>query len=144
MVPSTLIKKRSELTKPRRINKPDCVQRTNYQRQEEIKGRRRTFPCRCWKFTAQITSTDRWPLYRAKPVQYNALMVPSIWQSQMTVFEPSTDCSIWERDKQTERRAVKGNRAFGGEEGGGREGCRQLLTGTLSEPAGTILQWVSN
>lgn len=59
--------------------------------------------------------------------------------SQMNVFKLSTDCSVRERDQQTERRTVERDRAFGGEEGGGREGCSQLLSGALSEPAGTIL-----
>lgn len=63
-------------------------------------------------------------------------------ESQMTVFEPSTDCSVRERDQPTERRAAKGDRAFGGEEGGGREGCCQLLARALPEPAGAIFQWV--
>lgn len=126
--------------KRRGINKPICLQRTNCQRQREIKGRRKEGSFHGTVEDSQLRSFPPTDDLIAEANLHRTIGL----ESQMTVFKPSTDCSLWKRDQQTERRTVEGDRAFGGEERGGREGRRQLLTGALSEPAGTILQWVSN
>lgn len=143
MVPSTVIRTRQEPKQPRGINKPDRVQKNKLSKAGgEMKGRRGMFPMALLKtrishpFHRQLTSL------RSQTCSARGRRGPIERAESQTIpcLNPSTDCGLREGDRPAERRAAEGDRPFGGEEGGGREGCCQLLAGALSEPAGAIFQ----